>query len=1223
MRHRQDGSRSEQRMNEGDNAQRSTLNVRHSRCGRGDDTTVAGLRQRFSRTFHCILLLAAATVGAAAFAAPDAVPFAPGGQWTFDGSLADSSGNGLHAGVAGEPQYVAARDGQALRLEGTAAGIPDAPGLRLARGLRLEARVRFDALAEGNAWTDVVMKGGYSRGEYVLRVNPESEGRQFGFFVNTGVWEQRVSGRARVVTNVWYDVAAGWDEQGLWLTVNGETTRVARSGQPTATWEPLRVGPFHGEIDALRVRHAGDGLQGVGLWPFEGDLRDRTGHGRDWRAAGASFVPADRGGRALNAASAAPELPSHADLQLAPGFRLDCAVLFNEVPATITPIVVKEGEYMLRLDAQSEGGQLAFFVNLNGNWEPRARAAQRVKPGIWHYVSARWNGFELTLEVNGERSEVMRAGVPRPGRAPLRLGRFNGAIDNLHIENPRPTVMRLRDLTTHAVLLHAGQPVRVSGQVINYAQTVTGCVVTVDLPPGVTCDTPVSVPLAPLVQGEPQAVEWVLRANTGQVATAALRLTANGETLHQAAKTLPFFGAADSARGTGAWAPPPRPDSMRAATYYVDSACGDNANSGMSPAAAWRDFTPVNGRTLGPGERLLLRRGSVFNQELALSARGTPEAWAEIGSYGEGARPVIRRNWDIDERCSLIESPDYLVVRGLTVCFAGKGFVVHYARGGHRGLLIEDCVAHHIEGLYRHNSHGIPEWLHRRGAPGDGSGSSGFGVSGSAASMLVLRDCEMFQCSSGFRFSGHDVTLDRVFCHDNFTHNTSPHPFLTSVWRAYLQNSVFDAAGWHAYAGTMGIMLANQNGLIIRNCHFLNQPDSGSHDEGGIDFEAGGDGCLIDRCTFRNNAGAAIEVLGLKSPQARNVEIANSRFIRNNVANKLGPSEIFIWGGSRDPEVCCSTGLIRDNGYVLKPGVLFFTNQAPALTRWTVTNNTRYATCEELDRALPLNDPPQVEAGREIWTDRPRVRLAGAVTDDARPAPARLAVHWELLHGPGTAAFDDPSAADTVALFSAPGDYQLRLVADDGELWRSALTTVHVLPPRTEVARAWTFEATHDKEGWSDWNLGTRDREWLDQKWACISRPVKHVAGGFYIVAVEESAEAHLLSADALGVSLASAPRFTICMQNHTGATHLRLRFTTDAEPSWAANLGTRFDVAARDPSPRLYTVDMRAVEGWHGRLKQLRLELADGAPVTGTCRIDYIWLGGPSRPWWRRMFGK
>jgi hypothetical protein len=34
----------------------------------------------------------------------------------------------------------------------------------------------------------------------------------------------------------------------------------------------------------------------------------------------------------------------------------------------------------------------------------------------------------------------------------------------------------------------------------------------------------------------------------------------------------------------------------------------------------------------------------------------------------------------------------------------------------------------------------------------------------------------------------------------------------------------------------MGIMLGNPQGLIIRNCVFRNQPDSGSADEGGIDL---------------------------------------------------------------------------------------------------------------------------------------------------------------------------------------------------------------------------------------------------------------------------------------------------------------------------------------------------------------------------------------------------
>ncbi|PIX40189.1 MAG: hypothetical protein COZ57_26645, partial [Armatimonadetes bacterium CG_4_8_14_3_um_filter_66_20] len=64
-----------------------------------------------------------------------------------------------------------------------------------------------------------------------------------------------------------------------------------------------------------------------------------------------------------------------------------------------------------------------------------------------------------------------------------------------------------------------------------------------------------------------------------------------------------------------------------------------------------------------------------------------------------------------------------------------------------------------------------------------------------------------------------------------------------------------------------------------------------SYDEGGIDFEAAGNGCLIDHCTFQNNAGAAIEVLGLKSPQPRNLEIADTRFLANNTARKLGPAE--------------------------------------------------------------------------------------------------------------------------------------------------------------------------------------------------------------------------------------------------------------------------------------------------------------------------------------------
>ena len=154
----------------------------------------------------------------------------------------------------------------------------------------------------------------------------------------------------------------------------------------------------------------------------------------------------------------------------------------------------------------------------------------------------------------------------------------------------------------------------------------------------------------------------------------------------------------------------------QATTWYIDGVEGDNAHAGTSPTAAWKDFTNINGRVLGPGQRLLLRRGSVFNQELNVSARGTADHWAEIGAYGDGARPILRRNWDIDDRCALVLNPDFLHVRSLVFCYAAKGLIVAYNESGHRGLLIEDCIAHHVEGLYRFNSHGIPEWRGRVGA---------------------------------------------------------------------------------------------------------------------------------------------------------------------------------------------------------------------------------------------------------------------------------------------------------------------------------------------------------------------------------------------------------------------------------------------------------------------------------------------------------------------------
>jgi hypothetical protein len=1121
--------------------------------------------------------------------------------WNFDDSLADGSGRGNDA-FDDAASFVPGQRGQCLQCGQAPAVVPDSPELRLAPGLRLECWVKLDAI--GPRWQPLLIKDR----AYQLRVDPPQEGGHFSFFLHLGGWEPRVRSKMPAKIGEWYHLVAGWDGKEIWIEVNGQRTSTRRAGVPTPSNEPLELGLFEGVLDEVRIENPAAPAAGVAQWLFEGDLRDASPHAYHLSAKQVDFV-AVPGGQAVKIGSAPLTVASNPDLQLAPGFRIDCSVYFEQLPPKGCLLVMKNGEYQLRLNPKEEGGGLAFFVNLDG-WEPRVRSKGRIEPGKWYRVTARWDGVALTLDVNGQRSRVTRSGLVKATDNPLMIGGRGAWLDNLKIENPRlPTLLVGHSRQEHAILL-AGRPEKLTTTIRNVGTTAEQVVLRFKLPENVRCLGPETRELGSMPTGTEKTIQWGVEADAAVLGSAELHVTAAGMPPVTARHPLVFFPSengppasaskklSQNAAGDG-----------KAATYYIDSVRGNNANPGTSPDAPWKDFANINGRVLGPGERLLLRRGSVFNQELNVSARGTKDNWAEIGAYGDGPRPIIRRNWDIGDRCVLVRNPDYLRIRSLTVCHAAKGLIVHYT-AGHRGLLIEDCIAHHIEGLYRFNAHGIPEWRDRQGPAGDGTGhSAGIAITGATASDLVLRDCEMFQCSSGYYVRGDDVVVDRVYCHDNIVHNTSPHPFLVSIRRTVLQNSIFDASGWHASAGTMGIMLGDPQGLIIRNCHFRNQPDSGSHDEGGVDFEAGGNGCLIDRCTFENNAGAAIEVLGLKSPQTRNIEIRNSRFIKNNTAKKLGPSEIYIWGKVRDPSVCCSTGTVEGNGYVLLPGIQFFVNEAPQTTSWTLHSNTRYATVEEIDRAMPYNRPPVVDAGADIRTDRSKVALAGQVRDDGKPAGKPLSVVWEVLEGPGRVTFDDAHAPATLATFDKPGDYLLRLTADDGELWLSDRLAVHVLPAGTSVVAAWEFNTNLDKEGWTEVNPGTRVQQWQNQDWPTTSHPVKYVAGGYYILAIEESPDAHLLSADHLGIELTGKETITLRLQNHTPATEMRLKFTTEADPVWDDAKSETFTVVANDNDSQTYSLDLSNAPAWKGRLRQLRLDLATGKPLTGTCRLDYIWI--------------
>lgn len=117
--------------------------------------------------------------------------------------------------------------------------------------------------------------------------------------------------------------------------------------------------------------------------------------------------------------------------------------------------------------------------------------------------------------------------------------------------------------------------------------------------------------------------------------------------------------------------------------YYVDSEAGSDENDGTSPGKAFQTLDKVNGVKLKPGDSILLKKGSIFdNQRLYPKGKGTEERPILISSYGEGNMPVINAGgfrksggtnkdgtpkYDGHKEAILIENMEYTTVTGIEV----------------------------------------------------------------------------------------------------------------------------------------------------------------------------------------------------------------------------------------------------------------------------------------------------------------------------------------------------------------------------------------------------------------------------------------------------------------------------------------------------------------------------------------------------------------------------
>lgn len=147
-------------------------------------------------------------------------------------------------------------------------------------------------------------------------------------------------------------------------------------------------------------------------------------------------------------------------------------------------------------------------------------------------------------------------------------------------------------------------------------------------------------------------------------------------------------------------------DAASPATYYVDCQSGGDAAAGTTAEAAWRTTARVSATTFAPGDAVLFHRGTRCSGMLWPKGSGEAGRPIRIGSYGEGARPVIdgtgapaalklfnQQGWEIEDVETTGGDP-YGIYIG-----ADAGRLSHFR--------LRNAVVHHVTGEVKEKASGL------------------------------------------------------------------------------------------------------------------------------------------------------------------------------------------------------------------------------------------------------------------------------------------------------------------------------------------------------------------------------------------------------------------------------------------------------------------------------------------------------------------------------------
>ena len=305
------------------------------------------------------------------------------------------------------------------------------------------------------------------------------------------------------------------------------------------------------------------------------------------------------------------------------------------------------------------------------------------------------------------------------------------------------------------------------------------------------------------------------------------------------------------------------------ATFYVSQSSGNDSWTGEAAnpegtRGPWKTLERASTDCL-PGDRMLLKCGDTWNEELHPKGSGTPTNPITIGSYGEGKKPVIDRQ---DYRKDLfgIHLADQAAYKIVGIEFANcmTGIYAEYSDGSptRRFIWIEDCYFHDSL-LYQH----YEDYPKRK---------IGLGVcffSHERDNKIVLADITIKNCvfrrlasgvwtnspdnfnkNASFVYNFANMTFEGCLFEEGFQWQLG----IRGVDRGAVRNCVTHdiGRGFRAFNGVAGAMFFRCKNWVFEDSEWgFIDIGQGSGDGEAFDFEGNCDHMTMRNCLFHDTDG--------------------------------------------------------------------------------------------------------------------------------------------------------------------------------------------------------------------------------------------------------------------------------------------------------------------------------------------------------------------------------